>query len=89
MWWCHNGDRHEIWDGGRGKGAVGSGCEEWEVGFIKNMSGNVDSAGGNVKTLLPRMVFVVTDKGTRFGSKGKFSGVIGTKEWPTFTAKYL
>jgi hypothetical protein len=53
------------------------------------MSGNVDSAGGNVKTLLPRMVFVVTDKGTRFGSKGKFSGVIGTKEWPTFTAKYL
>jgi hypothetical protein len=51
------------------------------------MSGDVDSARRNVKTLVPKMVFVVTDKDTRLGSKSKFSGVM--KEWQTFTTQYF
>jgi hypothetical protein len=62
-----------VWDGGRRRGAVWSGCEEWKLGFIKNdMSGNVDFARWKVKTLVSKMVFAVTDKNTS-GSEGKFS----------------
>jgi len=53
------------------------------------MSGNVDFACWKVKTLVSKMVFVVPYKNTRSGSKGKFGGIIGTQEWPTFTAKCL
>jgi len=90
MRWWQNGDKHWVLDGGRRRGAVGSRCEEWKLGFIKNdMSGNVDSARWKVKTLESKMVFAVPDKNTRSGSKGKFGGIIGTQEWPTFTTKCL
>jgi hypothetical protein len=56
--------------------------------FIEdNMSSNVNPIGKRIKTLITMMRQAITDKNTRFGTEGKFVGVIGTKIWPTLTTK--
>ncbi len=56
--------------------------------FIEDyMPSNVNPARGNMKTLVFKMILAISNEDTRLRSESKFGGIIGTKEWPTFTAK--
>jgi len=39
-----------------------------------------------MKAFIAKMVFAISNKHARRGTKGKFGGVIWSKKWPAFTA---
>jgi hypothetical protein len=51
------------------------------------MSCNVNFTGRNMKAFIAKVVFAISNKHARRGTKGKFGGVIWSKKWPAFTAK--
>jgi hypothetical protein len=75
---------------GRREGARKFRFEEWKVVFIENnMTCNIDSTRRDMKTFIPKMIFVVSYERAECGTERKFSRVIWTKEWPTLAAKKI
>jgi len=75
---------YEIWKKRRFR------FEEWKVVFIENnMTCNIDSTRRDMKTFIPKMIFVVSYERAECGTERKFSRVIWTKEWPTLAAKKI
>jgi hypothetical protein len=75
---------YEIWKKRRFR------FEEWKVVFIENnMTCNIDSTRRDMKTFIPKMIFVVSYERAECGMERKFSRVIWTKEWPTLAAKKI
>jgi hypothetical protein len=52
-----------------------------------NMSCNIKTTSGNIKTLITSVRLAVAEKNTRFRAKRKFMGVIRSKIRPTLTSK--
>ena len=59
-----------------------------ELSFIKhNITGDVHTTGGHIKTLDTFMLCTITKKDALLRSKHKFPRVVGKKVWPTGTPK--
>jgi hypothetical protein len=67
---------------------IGMKASKWKNGFIKNHNaGNINSSGGDIKTLIAFVHVTITNKSILFGTKFKFPFVIRTEIWPNSTPK--
>jgi hypothetical protein len=75
---------------GLGRGRWGNRGGKRKQVFIKDdITGDVDTIGWDVETLVPFMHGTIAEEDTLFGTKLQFATVVGTKVWPTCTAKHF
>jgi hypothetical protein len=75
---------------GLGSGRWGNRRGKRKQVFIKDdITGNVDTIGWDVETLVPFMHGTIAEEDTLFGAKLQFATVVGTKMGPTCTAKHF